>query len=342
MNGLLVGNGGRFAVVVLCGLMAAVEARGAGTNAVAPPEAEQVEHTAPDAAAAPHEIERRPVSPEAPKGDSHAWRTETHPSQEAGWTTIADGYGKMHEFFGDRIHVGVRSMKYEFRQSMTRVGQGSENYFLGSIDELQDIQDTSWDRMTYGVYVCRNLGLEYRRDEVRARALTDSDDNHSDGVFVVKGRVLSLVARLPLDQVLHATRYAFDWPSYSEGWEYDLLARFIPYVGINFDRLVGSFEAETWWAHGYAGPASWEELGSPPDTIRNGHVRELRVVNSEIGRYAMYGISIRVFDHFYLDMNRSSVDAELAIDYYLDRRYMASGTIPMDYESKSVGIRYFF
>lgn len=250
-------------------------------------------------------------------------------------------YDKMHEWLGDRLHVGIRSTSYDFVDDLSRIGQGEENYFVGTIDEMQDIQDESWGNITLGIYLNRNLGLEYHRDEVRARAFTDSEDNHSDGDFVVDGNVFSVVARLPLDQVLHGIHYVFEWPRHDQGWEYDLLARFVPYVGIGLGNLDASFEAETWWAHGYASPESWEELGSPPDTIRNDHVREMQV-SGDTGRYERHGLSVRLVDNLYFDMNWSSVEVTLAVDYYLDGEYRASGTIPMDYESKNVGIRYFF
>jgi len=254
--------------------------------------------------------------------------------------TTVEFYRNMHEWLGDRLHIGISSMKYEFDDDLSRVGQGSENYFVGTIDELQDIQDESYN-ITIGIYLNRNFGLEYRTEEVRARTFTDSENNHSDGDFVVEGRVISAVVRLPLDQVLYAVHYVFDWSYDDQGWAYDVLARFVPYVGIGFDSLHGSFDADAWWAHGYSSPASWESLGSPPDTIRNSHVRELRV-SDDIGRYELYGISVRIVDHLYVDMNWARVEAEIGVDYYLDNQYRSSGVIPMDYVSQSVGVRYFF
>lgn len=253
-------------------------------------------------------------------------------------------YHGVRDLLGERLHVGIRSMQFSFDQDMSRVGEAWDDYFIGSINELRDIQETSWKHYTYGIYPVRNLGIEYHRDEVRARTFTDSDDNHSDGDFVVKGDVFAAVARLPLDQVLHGIRHVFHWPPRDDGWEYDVLGRFVPYVGLGIDaftRMRGTFEADPWWANGYSSPAAWERMGRP-DTRYQGHFRELRVVEDDIGRYRLYGLSVRLIDSLYVDINWSNVKADLDVDFYLAGRYRSSGKIPMSYSSKNIGIRYFF
>ncbi len=252
-----------------------------------------------------------------------------------------EAYHWVRDLVGGRLHVGIRSMHYTFDQNMSRVGEDWDDYFVGSINELQDIQDTSWKNFTYGIYPIRNFGIEYRSDEVRAKTFTDSDDNHSDGDFVVKGDVFAAVARLPLDQILHGVRYLFKWPPHDRGREYDFLGRFVPYIGIGFDRLKGSFEADTWWANGYSSPAAWEALGSPTDTLYKQHFRELRV-KDDIGRYRLYGLSVRLIDNLYIDVNWSKVKADIEVDFYLAGRYRSSGNVPMDYSSRRIGVRYFF
>jgi hypothetical protein len=61
-----------------------------------------------------------------------------------------------------------------------------------------------------------------------------------------------------------------------------------------------------------------------------------------VGDYEFYGISIRIIDGFYFDINYSKVDVEVAVDFYLDGDYQSSGVFDVSYESKSVGVRYFF
>ena len=345
-------------------VMTAAETQGEGTNKIAA--LSTVNHVNHDEAATPaaptnavhmqpetqKAREHKPAmspSPSLPNATTPPAMPEYHrykPSREYAWhddlsAKTRDGYEKMHELLGDHLHVGISSTSYDFKENLSRVGQGAENYFIGTIDELQDVQDESWNNLTFGIYLSRNFGLEYRYDEVRVKTFTDSGNNHSDGDFVVEGKVISAVARLPLDQVLSGMHYVFDWPYEDKGWAYNFLARFVPYVGIGFDSLAGSFDAATWWAHGYASPASWESLGSPPDTIRNNHVRELRVTD-DIGRYELYGIAVRILDNLYFDVNWASVEADIAVDFYLDRQYQSSGVIPMSYDSKSIGVRYFF
>ena len=290
----------------------------------------------------------QPAQPDQPTTVTE-WTRRGHPPtadawlQHEGWVeNVALVYGKAHDILGDHLHVGVRRMKFNFTENMSRVGMGSENYFLGSIDELVDVQDTGWGEITVGLYLNRNVGIEYRHDEVRARTYTAADNNHSDGDFVVEGSIFSAVLRLPLDQVLQGAHTAFNWPPESEGRAYDLLARLVPYVGVGVETLSGSFEAATWWGHGYSSPDSWESLGSSPTIIRNSHTRNLVVSDQDVGRYILYGIAVRVIDSLYFDVSWSSVDVDLTVDYYLDRRYQLTRSFPMSYETTSLGIRYFF
>lgn len=285
--------------------------------------------------ASAEEAEPAVTAPTVPAEDG-LWRRTS-------WTDNARlVYNKTHDILGDHLHVGIRSMQFEFTDEMSRVGQDEDNYFLGSIDELVDIQDRAWGDITVGLYLNRNFGVEYRHDEVRARTFTAADNNHSDGDLVVEGPIYSAVLRLPLDQVLRATHAAFNWPPYSEGREYDFLSRFVPYVGISRERLAGSFEEATWWAHGYSSPRSWESLGSSPTIIRNNHTRSLEVSDEDVGRYRLHGIAVRVIDNLYFDVSWSSVDIEVTIDFYLDGRYESTGFFPMSYETTTLGVRYFF
>lgn len=259
-----------------------------------------------------------------------------------GWTsTVAHEYKTMHELLGDRIHIGLRSMTFSLEDT-SRAGQGFDNYYLGTIDELHEIQDSSLANVTLGFYPIRNLGIEYRRDEVRARTTTDTDDNHSDGDFVVDGPVFLGIARLPLDQIVTLFNQSSVDDAYKDGATYNIARRIIPYIGIGKAGLEGEFQADTWWANGYASPAAWESLGSPEGVIRNGHTREIKVTDEDVGIYLVYGLSLRVIDNFYADFSFSQVDVDLSADYSLDGAYQYTRTIPMSYSSTSLGIRYYF
>ena len=247
----------------------------------------------------------------------------------------------MHELLGDRIHIGLRSMTFSLEDT-SRAGQGFDNYYLGTIDELHEIQDSSLANVTLGFYPIRNLGIEYRRDEVRARTTTDTDDNHSDGDFVVDGPVFLGIARLPLDQIVTLFNQSSVDDAYKDGATYNIARRIIPYIGIGKAGLEGEFQADTWWANGYASPAAWESLGSPEGVIRNGHTREIKVTDEDVGIYLVYGLSLRVIDNFYADFSFSQVDVDLSADYSLDGAYQYTRTIPMSYSSTSLGIRYYF
>ena len=113
-------------------------------------------------------------------------------------------------------------------------------------------------------------------------------------------------------------------------------------MGFGKVALSGEFDADTWWANGYSSPESWESLGSPEGIIRNGHTREIKVTDEDVGMYFVYGISMRVIDNFYADFSFSKVDVDLSADFSLDGVYQYSRTIPMSYTSTSLGIRYYF
>lgn len=260
------------------------------------------------------------------------------------WTeNIINEYTSMHELLGDRIHIGFRSMTFSLDDTSRVGGATDEDRFLGTIDELHDIQDTSLANVTLGFYPIRNLGFEYRRDEVRAKTTTATDNNHSDGDFVVDGPIFLAIARLPLDQIITLFNKATGNDTVSnDTMAHNIAKRFIPYIGLGIAGLSGSFEADTWWENGYSTPESWESLGSPEGEIRNSHTRAINVTDEEVGTYFVYGISIRVIDNFYADFSFSKVDVDLSADFSLDGQYQYTSTIPMSYTSTSIGIRYYF
>ncbi len=257
-------------------------------------------------------------------------------------TSIADDYSSMHELLGDKIHIGLRIMDFSLDDT-DRSASGQENY-LGTIDELHEEQESSLPvAFTFGVYPVRNFGIEYRYDKITARTTTETYDKHSDGDFVTEGPIFIAVARLPLDQVVTL----FNKMSGNESIDHDTTAhniarRFIPYAGIGYAALSGDFEESTWWGHGFASAESWEELGSPTEGNRNGYSRELRVKNEDVGPYYLIGISIRIINTFYVDVSYSQESVDLDTDFYLGGQYQYTKTIPMDYTSTSIAIRYYF
>ncbi len=259
----------------------------------------------------------------------------TSKKSSSSWSeNIVNEYKTMHELMGDRIHIGVHSMTF----SLDDTSRSPGNHYLGTINELHEVQDSSLANITLGFYPTRNIGIEYRRDIVEARTTTATENNHSDGSFKVDGPIFLGILRLPLDQVASL---------FCEGWEYDpdnhnITRRIIPYIGLGIAALSGEFNADTWWANGYSSPESWESLGSPEGEIRNGHTREIKVTSEDIGMYFVYGISLRIIDNFYADLSFSKVSVDLTSDFSLDGVYQYTKTIPMSYTSTSIGIRYYF
>jgi len=272
-------------------------------------------------------------------------RYDVVPADEREWgVDLAEDmswiYRAAHSVLRDRLHIGVQETTYETDAELSRVGRPFEEYFLGSIDELQIISDEKTTDFTFGVYLNRNFGVEYRSEEFAYRTFTDSTDNHSDGDIVIDGDVYVFVLRLPLDQLLWASHYLFGWPYEEEGPAYNFLAHFVPYYGIPEHNLEARFDHAAWWQLGYASPASYEALGSPNER-RNGNFRFIDL-SGDIRNYELYGFCIRALDHLWVDVNYSSVDVTVSLDYSLQGVPRDSAVIPLNYETKTVGLRYFF
>ena len=264
-------------------------------------------------------------------------------SSDDDWKSdIFSAYNRMHELLGDRLHIGLRTMTFDLDDE-SRVGQGYNNYYLGWIDQLRDQQDSSWGNLTLGIYPVRNFGIEYRYDKVVARTFNTTGNPHSDGNFEVDGPIFLAVARLPLDQVVTLFNKVSGKSTGNQNTTvYKIARRFIPYVGIGYADLSGSFDADTWWENGYESPESWRSLGSPEGTIYNGCTREIRVTGEDVDHYFVFGLSILIIDGFYADISYSKVDVDLTADYTYNRAYRYTRTIPMSYSSTSIGLRYYF
>jgi len=272
-------------------------------------------------------------------------RYEVVPADQREWGVdlAADAswiYRATHSVLRDHLHIGVQKTEYEPLGSLSRVGLSFEEYFLGSIDELRLISDKESTDLTFGLYLNRNFGVEYRSEEMAYRTFTDSTDNHSDGDIVIEGDVYVFVLRLPLDQILWASHHLFGWPYDDEGPAYNFLAHFVPYYGIPEHNLEARFDHAAWWQLGYGSPASYEALGRPNER-RNGNFRFIDL-SGDIRNYELYGFCIRALDHLWVDFNYSSVEVTVSLDYSLRGVPRDSGVIELDYDTKSVGLRYFF
>lgn len=244
------------------------------------------------------------------------------------------------DFLNGRLEMGFRSSRFSL--DTRRLPNGE--HFIGTINELAAVQDSSWD-FYFAVFPIRNLGIEYTTEKTRARTFTLSDDNHSDGDVLVKGKVFSVVLRLPIEQLLQLTHEHLQWPRQLESTAAGIAARFTPYVGFGLTRdWSGAFLHAPWWQYGYPSPQDYEDAGSPRRP-RAGYTREMRVEDPELDADVFtIGISVHLWEGVTVDLSRRDVSVSpVRADYYRWGRYTGqSAAFPMDYSSTAIALKYAF
>ncbi|MCE9616331.1 MAG: hypothetical protein K8T26_18825 [Lentisphaerae bacterium] len=117
---------------------------------------------------------------------------------------------------------------------------------VGHIDRL----DAEQDLLPYKLFAQwrfhPNVGLELTWDRVRAQTLNEPNANRdrvSDGSFEAQGPLLTVFGQ-----------YLTDTPC-------------TPFLGVGVGWMMASFDADAWWANGYASPEEWESLGRPDASV---------------------------------------------------------------------------
>jgi opacity protein-like surface antigen len=220
-----------------------------------------------------------------------------------------------------RVAIGTRSTTYTLdTKSEPNYDAARRSYFIGSIDELGEVQDKSPTKFFIEARPIPHVGVELSREEVRAHTTT-AVDGHSDGDFLVSGPTLSLVAR---------------WPN-----EY----RVTPYAGVGLGFFQGDFDADAWWGLGYASEADWIALGRPR-TPRNDRTRVMDTDDPTAELYFL-GVDIQLYGNWSLDLFWRHMAVDLAAEFYVAQRGAAltspiAGTIPLSNDAWGIGARYHF
>ncbi len=265
--------------------------------------------------------------------ESAAPETASHASVSTSLTPAVDeipsagrfqrGWNSVAAFCAGHLQVGAGVSSYSLRDNS---GKGR---FLGSIDELKQEEDM-FIPLVLGWSFNRYVGLECRYEEYRARAYTDTEDNHTDGVVVLKGPVPYLVGSLPLDV---PAGWLADAPP---AWTKRLAFR----VGVGYTLMSNSMETEPWWGLGYSSPATYEALGSP-GVRREGNYRTFHLSDSQEMVWLL-GASGQVGKRMSVNVNWTRADVDVDAAFSIRGGKKTPGVIPFHYDSLGVDVRYVF
>lgn len=236
---------------------------------------------------------------------------------------LGPGWDAVSSFCAGHLQLGIGVATYTLRDNK---GNGA---FLGSIDDIEADRDMVVP-LSVGWSFCRYASMEFRHEEYTARTYTDTADNHSDGVVVMKGWVPYLVGHLPLD--VAAGWFSDTVPSWTK--------RVAPFAGVGYSLMSCSMDTEDWWALGYSSPADYEALGSP-STPRNGKTRRFSLQDNHAPVF-MLGISGQISKRLSLDLLWTRANVDIDSTFYLYDDKQGDYVIPFHYDSFGLDLRYTF
>lgn len=175
-----------------------------------------------------------------------------------------------------RFEVGARLAITKVIHDHKEALPGTAEGFVGSLNHW-DPEGPSFPFEPFvGWYaVPGRIKLELSYNALRVVGESDYPTRVSrDGVFVFRGPMLAVVARL------------------SSG------ARLAPYFGIGVTYSVGGFDADPWWAEGFGSQREYEQRG-PKSPV--GKTRSMRVGDG-FGYAAVCGVELPAWKNVFLDL----------------------------------------
>lgn len=256
-------------------------------------------------------------------------QTETDPAKATEPVVSATGTDDADEFepmdlIRDRLELGLRVTYYQLTDGKNNDPDGDGNYFLGSINELEEEQSTQL-RPYARYFVIPYLGFELSMEEMSLITRKWTSTYDTDGIIKVDGPAFSLVGRYPNE------------------------SRFTPYGQLGFFLAKGDFDYAEWWHNGFPeyGQAflDWQAMGSPP-WPNNGYQRNIDI-SDETGTFWAGGCSIKLMDHLSLDVQARYMMLDVDAHYTLsfggvvrdDRGYYS---FPLDNWAYQMGVKYVF
>jgi opacity protein-like surface antigen len=243
------------------------------------------------------------------------------PVQSKSESSFMTGYSYVEKnWLADHVQIGTRITRFNL-MTTSRTGNGKS--FLGSIQELDAVQDY-WPTKIYAdVYPIRYLGIELTWDEARARTGAWSYPDypyHSDGDFVISGPIVSLIGRYPNS------------------------TKFTPYAGVGIAFLHAKFLPTAWWHGGFSSPGAWEAAGSPDEivmpVIRNIDVNSVNATVYVAG--CDYSVTDNLLAGVYVRYMEVSLDASFSEEVSGTVVPLGTYSIPMDNIAYGLGVSYAF
>jgi outer membrane protein W len=234
------------------------------------------------------------------------------------------GESEVSDALKDRLELGLRMTYYQLTEGKDNDSDGDGNFFLGSINELEEEQSSQLRPYARYFFVpCFGFELSWEEMSLITRKYTSTFD--TDGIIKVDGPALSLVGRYPNE------------------------SRFTPYGQAGIFMANGGFQYAKWWHNGFPeyGQAflDWQAMGSPPGP-NNGYQRNIDI-SDETGTFLSGGCSIKLVDHLSLDFQARYMMLDVDAHYTLSfggvvRDDRGISTFPLDNWAYQVGLKYVF
>ena len=219
----------------------------------------------------------------------------------------------------DHLEIGTRMVFFSLEET--------SGEFIGTIDGLSEEQDAAPLKLFADWLFTPYVGVELTWDKIAGRSVTDTPDQHSDGVLTMSGPVIYAFGRYPFLLQLDRRSYII-----------------APYLGLGMAFFSSEFEEDAWWGLGYNNEAQWQAAGSP-STSNNGYTRRIDVDDST-GFTVAAGCAFQVSHGFSVDLYWRYIDAETDAVYTREREGIGSetftGHFPMASTGYGLGIRYAF
>jgi opacity protein-like surface antigen/TolB-like protein len=228
------------------------------------------------------------------------------------------------DWLSNHLQIGTRITRFNLMKTRKSGENGdASGNFLGSIQELEAIEDYWPTKLYADVYPIRYLGIELTWDDARARTGAWSLPEypyHSDGDFVISGPIVSLIGRYPNS------------------------TKFTPYAGAGIAFLHGKFLSSAWWHGGYHSVGDWQAAGEPDESALP-VARNIDVDNVHGTVYFAgcdYAVTDNLLAGIYVRYMEVSLDAHYS-ETILGTVYpLGDYSIPMDNIAYGLGISYAF
>lgn len=193
------------------------------------------------------------------------------------------------EWVQGRLELGVRFSAVSLR-THDKWDQAARHGFVGTINHLEEEQSGWPYNLSAAYFPDPRFGIDLQWEQVRAQAVTYTDDHHVDGTYDAKGPSLMMVGRLPMECGL------------------------VSYLGVGLNFPSVDFEPRAWWRLGYSQPSDYEP-GS--EQRYGGKTRHMDTrADGAACLAAVLGALWQVEENWALDVNARYMDVDAVSHHY--------------------------